>query len=258
MGYEEFKAGFLAELKDFYGEDAVLTVKRVERNNGQGYDGLSIALKDAGSCIVPVIGLDLLYGEYCRGGKSMDRCVETAYRMREEFACPDAIRQLAEDSRNWDHVKNAVYPFLLSTKENKEMLRDMVSGTMLDLSIVYAIRGGACGEWMGSIKINRPLLDFYGVSLEELHRAAMKNMEEDGYCFRDMAGVMGSLLRENDIEIPVMEGKGQTKMYILTNSAKQYGAAGILNQKLVREFAKGRSFFILPSSIHESATRFAA
>ncbi len=46
----------------------------------------------------------------------------------------------------------------------------------------------------------------------------------------------------------VMEGR----MYILTNAAKTYGAAGILNKRLVQEFAGGQDFFILPSSIHET------
>ena len=31
-----------------------------------------------------------------------------------------------------------------------------------------------------------------------------------------------------------------------------YGAAGILNRKLVGEFAWGRNFYILPSSVHET------
>ena len=41
-------------------------------------------------------------------------------------------------------------------------------------------------------------------------------------------------------------------MYILTNRDKSYGAAGILNRELLKEFAEGRDFIILPSSVHES------
>ena len=49
------------------------------------------------------------------------------------------------------------------------------------------------------------------------------------------------------------EGDGQVKnTYILTNSAEFYGAAGILDRKLVQEFADGRDFFILPSSVNET------
>ena len=40
-------------------------------------------------------------------------------------------------------------------------------------------------------------------------------------------------------------------MYGLSNSSRLYGAAGILDRKLVREFANGRNMYILPSSVHE-------
>ena len=42
-----------------------------------------------------------------------------------------------------------------------------------------------------------------------------------------------------------------TKMYVLTNSSKIYGAAGILNKELIRKFAGKQDYFILPSSLHE-------
>ena len=41
-------------------------------------------------------------------------------------------------------------------------------------------------------------------------------------------------------------------MYVLINSLRIYGAAGILDKELIKSFTKGRDYYILPSSIHET------
>ena len=40
-------------------------------------------------------------------------------------------------------------------------------------------------------------------------------------------------------------------MYVLRNRCQLYGAAGILNEQLLKSFAQDQDFFILPSSVHE-------
>ena len=42
------------------------------------------------------------------------------------------------------------------------------------------------------------------------------------------------------------------KMFVLTNKDRMYGAAGILNRTILREQCHGKSFYILPSSVHET------
>ena len=41
-------------------------------------------------------------------------------------------------------------------------------------------------------------------------------------------------------------------MFVLTNKDRMYGAAGILNRTILREQCHGKSFYILPSSVHET------
>lgn len=41
----------------------------------------------------------------------------------------------------------------------------------------------------------------------------------------------------------------QQEVYVLTNQAMEHGAAGLLQGRLLQEFASGRSFYILPASI---------
>jgi len=86
----------------------------------------------------------------------------------------------------------------------------------------------------------------------------MENLEKDGYEFQDIRTVICKIHRSNnENNVEKSDGiKGEDilddRMYILTNAVQTYGAAGILNKKLIKEFAGSRDFFILPSSIHET------
>ncbi|MCX4320761.1 MAG: DUF5688 family protein [Lachnospiraceae bacterium] len=250
MEYEDFKGQLCAELADFYGEDAQVGIRRVEGNNGQGYDGLEIVLGGMGG-LAPVINTGKLYEEYHAGTMDMWGCIEAAYQMAEAFECPEGMRQLAEEIKDWDSVREDVYPILLHTGQNRKMLQDMVSMPFMDLSIAYTVSREMPGYGDCRVRISRVLLGGYGISSMELHRQAMENMGKGGYHFQDIAGIIGDLM---GIGKEGMHLPGQfpgTEMYVLTNRIKKYGAAGILDKKLVKDFAGGRDFFILPSSVNE-------
>lgn len=250
MDYEEFITCLLAGLQDIYGKEAEITIEKILKNNGQYYHGLQIAMKTSGN-IIPVIYTDETYEEYKNGSMDMEECVQEIYRTREKYECTDDILQFVTILTRWEFVKDKIYPILLSTEDNRELLQKLVSIPFLDLSIAYIIRGdgGKC------VKINRTMLDIYGIDRQELHGKAMENVKKDGYRFRDMEDLLKDMLRESGLSEDILSVFGEAqhgKMYVLTNSVKLYGAAGILDKKLIREFAAGRSFFILPSAIHET------
>lgn len=252
MEYGEFKERLLAELKNFYGVDAEVEVRRTGRGSGQGYDGLYITLKGENNDIIPVIAVEMLYEDYVSEGTDMDGCVEKVYRMREGYECPEDIRLFAECIMDWDSVRENVYPVLLSADKNRERSDGMVSMPVLDLLAAYVIRGKIRGTADASVTVTEKLLCHYGINREELHRQALENMERDAYCFRSMDSVVEELADDCMADLKVSCRTQWREMYILTNSMKRYGAAGILNRKLVRDFAEGRSFYILPSSVHET------
>lgn len=253
MDYQEFMTCLLAGLKGIYGEDAVITATKVLKNNGQHYNGIQIMIKDVEKT-VPVISIDEIYEEYGKGSMKMEDCIEEILRLREGYNCPEDIRQFADSLWNWEDVREKIYPILLSTEDNQELMQKLVSMPMLDLSIAYIIRqkksegGGSC------VKIKKPMLERYGIDAQELHKTAVENMRKDGYRFQDMEDILKNMLCASGLSEDGLsvEGVEHGKMYVLTNDVKLYGAAGILDKKLIREFADGRSFFILPSSIHET------
>lgn len=250
MEFEEFKKKIVEGLQEIYGDDAEIETDVALKNNGSKYNGISIIMKDSGCRATPIVEIDSVYEAFESGRKDIGDCVWEIYHRREELKSTGEIERIADSAMEWELVKERVYPVLLSTEENQELLEKLVSTPMLDLSVVYAIRGEMLERYTTSIKISKSLLKYYGISSEQLHLQAMENLEKDGYEFQDMESLIVKMLH--------MEGTGaeqdddKPEMYILTNRNKSYGAAGILNRKLLQEFAGGRDFIILPSSIHET------
>ena len=182
----------------------------------------------------------------------METSMKAVYERIEDMGHLKKMGELAERITDWEYVREHVYPVLLSTKENEKILKSLVSTSLLDLSVVYTIRIDLKEEGNTDTKVNAVLLNHYGISREELHNQAVCNMEQDGYQFQSIEEVLEEMCPFEAWEEEKEKGGNKPPMYVLTNRAKFYGAAGILNRKLLREFAGGRSFYILPSSLHET------
>lgn len=258
MKYEEFKDAILKVLQEIYGEEGVTVEENLLKNNGKRYDGLQIRTQERAP-IATVIHLEDIYDEYREKDLDMEGCVREVLRTWAAYPCTEEVIQFADSLNYWENVRGQVYPILLGTERNRELLENLVSEPLLDMSVAYIIRSSRDGKKSYSVKINRNMLAMYGISEGELHWQAVENMEKDGYRFMDMEDVIMKLIPEVDPDREVTEGIEMLmeplmrgKMYVLINSVKCYGAAGILNKKLVKEFAGDKDFYILPSSVHET------
>lgn len=259
MDYDKFKEEVLEELRkqrDDGGIDIVTTV--VKKNNGADYEGVEFKTRITGSITAaPVFRLQPLYEAYNRGEMDIAACARTLWEDYEQNKNPEGLCQFVEGIRSWDLVKGRIYPFLLPMEGNMGLLENLVAIPMYDLAVVFIIRGEMPSAGNIAVKFTNAMLEDYKVSRMEVYNAAMANMGNDGYSFIEMDDVIGECLKQEGMEwMAEMEGMkldmpGRKKMYVLTNASKLYGAAGILNRKLVREFADGRDMYILPSSIHE-------
>ena len=252
MEFGDFQEMITEGLKQIYGDGVEIDTDLVLKNNGTNYHGMYIFRKDSEYKACPVINLDNVY-EAFNHGVSFEDCVYGIYRTRGTLSNPKGVEMIMEMASDWEMVKDNVYPILLSTEENQGMIKDLVSKPVLDLSVVYSIRIELHGKGSLGIKINRKLLESYGISNEELHKQAMKNLEKDGYEFLDATALIKEAYQLKETEDEQEVGYDpDPEMYILTNRTRIYGAAGILHKKLIREFAKGRDLIILPSSMHET------
>ena len=250
MKFEEFKEKIVEGLREIYGDDVRIETGVTLRNNGGKYNGIKIFLKGSGSRISPSFELDRLYRLFEDGMLNVGDCVWKIFHERENLSHDEGEKWLAENISEWESVKDDIYPVLLSTKENRELLAKLVSTPMLDLSIIYIIRREISEEDIMSIKIPQRLMESYEITPEQLHRQAMKNMKKDGYEFTDIESLIMEMAGMEGISGEKVDPK--LEMYILTNRDRSYGAAGILNKEMLQEFSGGRDFIILPSSVHES------
>ena len=247
MEFGEFKEKVVEGLQEIYGDSADIETGVALKNNGSKYNGINIFLKDSGSKTSPIIDLDRLYKLFEDGTLNIGDCVWDIYHNRTSLSGSEEVEQLAKNISDWENVKYDIYPILLSTEENKELLERLVSMPMLDLSVAYVIRGELSRKDTVSVKITKSLLESYGISAEQLHMQAMENMGKDGYEFLEMETMIKEILHVEEVQ-----NFGKPELYVLTNSARSYGAAGILNSEMLREFAGDRNFIILPSSVHET------
>ena len=254
MNYEEFKEYILKALREHYGEERIVMVERITKKNNSHPEGICARKKNNLGRVTPVIYLEELYRNY-QEGMELEVCIKAVRERIEDTEYLEEMEKFAERIEDWEYVKEHVYPVLLSTEGNQELLKNLISTSMLDLSIIYSIRLDLKEKGSVDTKVNEVLIRLYGISREELHQQALCNMEQDGYRFQSMAEVLKELCPFapcNEEQEEKAKDENEPPMYVLTNKDKKYGAAGILNRRLLQEFAGGRSFYILPSSCHET------
>lgn len=242
MDYQRFVSCLVAGLQKIYGSDAVIVTGKILGNNGQHNGGLRIS-HSAEEKMVPVLRLDALYEKYRKGSMDMEECIRETVRLREQKG-NEKMAQFAAKIGDWNFVKEKIFPILISTSENRELLQELVSVPMLDLSVAYMIRGDLLEDGGGCVKISKMLLRKYGIDQQTLHSYAMKNMRRDGYRFYDLDEMFRGL--------QPCRNSGEMKMYVFTNRENLYGAVGILDKGMLKDFAGERNFYILPASIHET------
>ena len=234
-----------------------VSVHRASKNNGVYYTGLQIS--EDGLNISPIIYIDGYFREYEKRETTIegtaDHVVNTYNRER-------GTGMVAVDMRkflSYDSVRERVVYKLVNTKKNRELLEDVPHMEFMDLSIVFQCMISQEGFGMASILVHNVHLKLWGVTTEELYRAAEENTQKlMPYEIKSMAEVLCEIMEPEDPQgYDHEEGMEQfsdsVPMYVLSNRNRVEGAACILYPDLVRDLAdKARSsLYIIPSSIHE-------
>lgn len=253
MDYKQFLDAVVKELESFYGPETTIEVKNILQNNNVHKDGLLITFAGSKETVSPVIYLGSIFESFSDGSRTMDECIGMIASMRKEFEADDRLNSMARELLHWECVKDSIYPALISISENRELLKNLVYTPFLDLATIYIVRRKYMGIGNTSIKITNRMLNAYGIEKAGLHMQAMENMEKDGYKMEDMMELLYRTFPESaQDKIPDMPELEPGRMYVLTNSQKLYGAAALLDSKLLARSLGSMTSFILPSSVHET------
>lgn len=225
------------------GEGCQVEVKQVRKNNGVIRHGLLIL---SGDCnVAPTIYLDLFWESYEQGSSfgMLIRRILAIYRR----SMPKGVDM--GFFRSFEKVRDRICYRLVGRRENEELLREVPHIEFLDLAICfyYAYQGSALGE--GSILLYDSHVEMWGTDTAELFRLANENTPRLYPC---VCNSMDEILEggaQEDLE-GFWDG---LPMKVLSNGKRLYGAASMIYPEVLGQIASrgGRSFYILPSSIHE-------
>ena len=251
MTYKKFKEALFHALEDFYGDDAEIQFTDVVKLNDQHLDGINITHKDNDRPINPVMYANGFYEKYTEGQMTMEDIVGQIIDTMEHNEIAPEIYDMTKLLSDWNTASEYIYPLLVHTDSNGEMLEKLVSTPFLDLSVIYYIKLGSLQNGETNVKITHQLFNSFGITMDELHEQALANLRNnDCLEVNSMADVLQRLLPDSvtrGIDVPE-----PCNMHVMSNRSKMFGAAHLLDMENMPIPYSGKSFYVIPSSIHEA------
>ena len=254
MELDSFAERVKEDVKEKLGAGWHVAVQKVDKNNGVTYTGLCVS-RD-GEQVSPVVYINDYYDTYKNGNATpLDAAEYVADVCRKKRHTVD-VRYLLD----YGNVRSKIVYKLVNTEKNREALEDLPHKAFLDLSIVFQCMVEHKGIGSASVLIHNAHAKLWGVSVEELYRAATENTPRlRGYELKSMEEMIHEIMQRQKAG-GQFDGDGLTggkgcsfPMYVLSNVQRTEGAACILYPNFLKDFAEaiGGGFYIIPSSIHE-------
>ena len=239
MEYKEFveyikmNAGYIA------GEGGNITINHVIKNNGCEMDGLVIMEK--GKDIAPTIYLDSFYELYTNGEniKNIIRQIEVIYEQNKNNVTFDV-----NILKHFDTIKDKIVYKVVNYRSNEKLLEQVPHKRILD---------NEYGRSATALIYNNNLKN-WNVTIDDVYKAALKNTPDLLHSkISSMAALFEKCGVNVDGEEVDLKDYVPSDMYVLTNESKLNGAACILYENVLYDFAQklGADLYILPSSVHE-------
>lgn len=258
---DNFISKITRALEEKYGEYYTVSVREVVKNNSVVKHALTISTPN--DQIVPNIYIDEMYAEYSEG-RILSDIVDDIMRIHKSASLKSPID--VEFFEDYEKVKEHLGIKLINREYNEGLLEDVPSVEFLDLSIVFIvyIKDKEIGE--GSVLIHEEHRELWGIDIQTLYNDALANMQlVRPVMMKPIFEVIGELLQEDAEDIGDCEEKHdddvqlnsksgfETKMYVLTNKEKTFGAGVMCYDGILKLVANrmGGDYFIIPSSIHE-------
>lgn len=249
MEYKEFveyikmNAGYIA------GEGGNITINHVIKNNGCEMDGLVIMEK--GKDIAPTIYLDSFCELYTSGEniKNIIRQIEVIYEQNKNNVTFDV-----NILKHFDTIKDKIVYKVVNYRSNEKLLEQVPHKRILDLAVVfYCLLDNEYGRSATALIYNNNLKN-WNVTIDDVYKAALKNTPDLLHSkISSMAALFEKCGVNVDGEEVDLKDYVPSDMYVLTNESKLNGAACILYENVLYDFAQklGADLYILPSSVHE-------
>ncbi len=246
MEYLNFVSSVKEELHSRLKDSATVTAHTTMKNNGKERIGLTISTSETN--IFPTIYLEEFYRQYC-SGQTLDDIAEAIIKLYFEVKFEKDWD--LERIQNLDLAKSSIVCKLIHFEQNADLLGQIPFIPYLDLAIVFYLLFEDSELGMGSILITKEIQNSWGLCLSELYQIALRNTPALLPAeLKPIYAVIQNLLNSPHQNLESQD----SHLYVLTNSARYYGAACILYKNILDDIANilGENFYVLPSSIHET------
>lgn len=253
---EVFAGTIKSAMEAYFGEGVRVSVQKVTKNNGLILTGLTIM--DKTSNLAPTIYLDGYFNDYSCGEPMSDICKRILKVYEENKVTDNFDVSMVTD---FGRARNRICCKLINAERNAGLLADAPHVLVEDLAVVFYILATRDEFGTGTITVRNNILEMWNITVEQLYQLALQNTQR---LFRgrvsSMLNVMTEILADKlDMEnsnefFDMMADDMAIPMFVATNTSKLNGATVLLYDNLMKKFAEkiGGSFYILPSSVHET------
>lgn len=243
MKYDEFKSYVVNAVKDMMEPGTEVSVNEVQKNNGVVLDGLSILRP--GEKASPVLYLQEYYNEVSRGDSSAAEAAEKIIRMYNEHKTDYfGVEQLVD----FEKVRSQLYPKIVNRSRNGELIKSIPHRSILDLEIVYYQELPETQSCVATRTIRNKDLEMWGISEDELHDIAVKNMRLDKPVMVESMPSIFMMFGDSGDSFEIGE-----LMFVVTTKNLRLGAVFITEPDIFKKISEkiGGDLYIIPSSVHE-------
>lgn len=275
MTYEEFVNYVRDKMEELLEGDNIVRVHKVLKNNDVELDALTVLNKD--SNVSPTIYLNQYFDDYMRGFE-LDYIVQEIFNLYEEHS--KKLNFNVDVFRDYNVICDRIVFKLINTKSNEKLLNDIPSVPFMDLSIVFYCLLDDNQLGRATALIHNVHMDMWNVSVRELYRRAKENTPRLlTYELKNMNDMIKEMLicdlqetiyeRDDRYDVncgmpepevvaeglmrDILDTQNAITMYMLTNKQRTNGAACMIYDNVIGDFAKEvrKDLYILPSSVHE-------
>lgn len=245
MNKETMQQQILEALTRKLGDGYHISIQKVLKTNVK-LDGLTILQN--GKNITPTIYLDSFY-EDLENGTSIEDVVSEILRTYSQ----SRIRPSHFDVtyiQDFGKIKDKLYVELINRHSNEELLQDVPHTQFLDdFAIIVRCVVEMATEGRASFLVHNDHLKMWQVEQEYLISHAIQNTRE---LFGLELFPMESFIQKICPGMAGCDAFSKPLLWVMTNNRKQTGAATILFDDVLKDFAnKHGNFYVIFSSIHE-------
>lgn len=244
---------------------AVITTEETVKHNDVHLTALLI--RQEGVPVVPSIYMDDLFRDY-RNGRPVEDCLEAAAQMRvREGNNVKAHLNMVEGIMDYSNIKDRLQLRVCDYEDNKERLQGMACQRQGDFALTYYVLLESSQEAEAGFRVMESMLEQWGVDQDTLHQDALAADEKRGAVLQNMDDVLGIVLYGSPSQENLLEREGTLDMdgwhmplFLLTSQSGKNGAGMLYQPGMTEKISEllGGDYYVLPSSVHERATRFAA